>query len=101
MTVSEEHFKDRVIQVAKARGWKVFHALPAQIRPGRYATPMQGHAGFPDLVLARDGQVLLRELKSETGRLSPGQKEWLAALGEHGGLWRPGDLTPSILAALR
>jgi hypothetical protein len=50
---------------------------------------MTGHRGFPDLVLARHGRVLLAELKADGGRLGPGQPEWLAALGDHGRLWRP------------
>ena len=30
---------------------------------------MQGDTGFPDLVIARDGQVIFAELKSAKGRL--------------------------------
>lgn len=50
---------------------------------------MQGHPGFPDLVLARNGEVLFVELKSEKGKLSPEQRDWLAHT--NGRLWRPAD----------
>ena len=38
-------------------------------------------AGFPDLVALRssDGTLAVLELKTETGRLSPAQVEWLGA----------------------
>jgi len=52
---------------------------------------MQGDVGFPDLVLARAGKVIFAELKSETGKLSPTQREWANALGTLR-IWRPRDI---------
>ena len=43
--------------------------------------------GFPDLVLARDGVVILAELKTERGTMTPEQKEWWVAGVGH--LWKP------------
>jgi len=45
---------------------------------------------------------LLRELKREKGKTSPGQVIWLEALGDFGGIWRPSDwLTGRIQHELR
>ncbi len=47
------------------------HAERAAWTEKGYRTPIQGNPGWPDLVL---------ELKSATGKTSPEQKAWLAAL---------------------
>lgn len=61
---------------------------------------MQGHEGFPDLVLARDGVVIFAELKTDKGRLGPGQKEWAEEIGAQYRLWRPKDM-PQIIETLK
>lgn len=51
-------------------------------------------AGWPDLVLWRS-RLIVRELKSERGRLSAAQVRVIAALrtaGVDAGVWRPADL---------
>jgi len=68
----------------------VAHFRPAQVREGKWLTPMQGHKGFPDLVLARKGEVVFAELKSAKGKVTAEQRSWLNALGG-GYLWRPAD----------
>lgn len=85
MKISEKAFQAAVIQLAKLTGWMVYHTFDS-----RRSAP-----GFPDLVLVRD-RVLFRELKSETGRLSAAQKEWLRGLTVAGmdvAVWRPSDWT--------
>lgn len=77
----------RVIETASLLGWHVHHSRPARTRDGGWVTHLTGHAGCPDLVLARDGEVRLVELKSSRGRVSPEQKDWLDASG--GVVWRP------------
>lgn len=100
LNLTEAQFQQTVIETAILYGWRVSHFRPAQIRPGRWATPLQGHPGLPDLVLARDGVVLLAELKRHGGRPTPEQRMWLAALGEYGRLWTPG-MFPRIVEELR
>jgi hypothetical protein len=52
-----------------------------------------GHAGFPDLVLAKAGRVLFLELKAEIGHLTTDQRLWLEAMPAHTAyLVRPTDL---------
>ena len=97
LTISEAAFQSAVIDYALWRKWRVVHYRPALRAPQwhgqtrRYSTPLQGHPGAPDLILARDGRVILAELKRHNGRVSPDQRLWLSALGEHARLWRPQD----------
>jgi len=94
--VNEKALQNAVIELAKLYGWRVHHGRPAQMPSGKWATPIQGHAGFPDLVLVRPPDLLFIELKSAIGRTSPQQDEWLADLAAAGAevhLWRPRDIT--------
>lgn len=91
MKETETQFQARVIQAARLYGWLVHHCRPVQIGPGRWATPIQGDAGFPDLCLARGGVVLLVELKADGKYLAPAQKLWRDAAGDRWRLWRPRD----------
>ncbi len=93
---SEGDFLSWVIDYAHLKGWLAAHFRPAKTEAG-WRTAVQGDAGFLDLVLARNGVVIIAELKSEIGTLSPPQEAWLAALqgdGESTALWfvwRPSD----------
>lgn len=88
--LSEKDLQQRIVQAAGLYGWRCAHFRPARTTQG-WRTPMQGDVGVPDLILARDGQVLLAELKSRRGQTTPDQDLWLEALGDHGRLWRPAD----------
>ena len=48
---------------------------------GNYATAIKGDCGFCDLTMVRNGQLVFVELKRDrTGRVGPGQQEWVDAL---------------------
>jgi len=80
----EKILQDKVIHLAKMNGFMVQHSRPVKQADGRWLTAIQGDAGFVDLVLAhRERGVLFVELKSDQGRLSPGQKAWQNALAPH------------------
>jgi hypothetical protein len=96
---SEAQFAVWVLDVARLHGWRAAHFRPARTQQG-WRTAVQGDIGSPDLLLARDGQVLLVELKTDRGRLRPAQVSWLCHLGDHATVWRPTD-RPAILARLR
>lgn len=81
-TVTERQLQNVVIGFARARRWLVHHSRPAVNRSGKWATHIEGHTGFPDLVLARDGRVVMIELKSEGGRVSTTQRMWHDQLPE-------------------
>jgi len=104
--ISEAELQAAVIDLAHFLGWRVAHFRPA-LTGGRWSTPVSADgAGFPDLVMARNGEVVVAELKSEKGRISPAQKAWLLALGWSGNcrifVWRPADwFSGAVEAALR
>lgn len=82
-TVSEKEFQSAVIREAKRLGWLVYHTFDS-----RCSEP-----GFVDLVCVRD-RVLWLELKTQSGKLSAAQANWLDALtnaGQEAGCFRPGD----------
>src|SRR6266545_1968611 len=88
--ISEAQFQQRMFDLARLTGWHCVHYRAAW-QGGKWRTPMIGDKGCPDLILARRGVVILAELKTESGRLSPEQTAWRSALGEHARLWRPSD----------
>ena len=91
--LSESAFQNKVIDIARLNGWLVHHTRPAQVRAGKWATPVTGDIGLPDLILAHPKRGLIfAELKTEIGRLTPGQKKWVATLHDAGVeiyVWRP------------
>lgn len=97
-SITENEWQSTVMNLATLLGWRSYHApenRPVIGRSGaRYVQNVR--AGFPDLVLVREGRLIFAELKRETGKLGPGQDEWLAELDEVPGvesyLWRPRDL---------
>lgn len=91
LTMTEEQLTSTVVQLAQFHGWKVVHFRPARLGD-RWVTAVQGDIGSPDIILARRGVVLLVELKTERGRLTPQQKQWAKEIGEQYRLWRPRDL---------
>jgi hypothetical protein len=97
-TLTEAQFQERVCDLARMTGWHVTH-FRSVYTGGRWRTPLTGHPGFPDLVLARSGALIVAELKTDTGRLTPEQRSWLASLGPHARVWRPRDW-PAIAAEL-
>lgn len=88
-----------IVDAAKLYGWRVAHFRPAQTAKG-WRTAVQGDNGFPDLVLARDGEVLFRELKVGRGKLRSDQVLWRDDLGNQWGLWTDADLD-QIMQELR
>lgn len=99
--ITEAELQAMVVELAHLAGWMIQHTRPARTADGGWRTPIQGHKGFPDLVLVheRHGRVIFAELKSETGRVRPEQREWATALQATTGrsdvvqyrLWRPSD----------
>lgn len=84
----EKILQDKVIQIAKMNGFMVQHSRAVQQADGRWLTAIQGDAGFPDLVLAHTHRgVLFVELKSDTGKLTPGQMAWRRNLAPHCEYW--------------
>jgi hypothetical protein len=100
--VTEREFQTAVTDALSVFGWRWTHFRPATTAKG-WRTPISGAKGFPDVVAVRDGRVLFLELKTEAGRLTHDQRQWLAELELTGGeahCWRPSDW-PAIEETLR
>ena len=97
---AERDFLAAVVQYAEAHSWRVHHVLEARHYAKRIGP------GYPDLTMVRvhnhGGRMVLAELKSERGKVSEPQKQWLEAfvtLSKYCGadvrvevyLWRPHD----------
>jgi hypothetical protein len=82
-TLSEKALQSAVIDTARIFGWRVAHFRTVPVKRGPrviWETPVQADgAGFPDLVLVRDG-VLWVELKVGGNTLSDAQAAWARAL---------------------
>ena len=71
--MTENELKQVVLALAKRHGWQVYHVPQSTMRNG-------GGRGYPDLTLARDGEVQWMELKQEDGKLTLDQAGWQLAL---------------------
>lgn len=81
---TEAECQNTIIAAAYIHGWRVHAERPAQVRPGKHVTPIQGHKGFPDLVLVRGSQLWFVELKRKPNKVEPEQGVWLAMLTRAG-----------------
>jgi hypothetical protein len=108
--ISEKELQKAIIDLAHLLGWRVAHFRAAQTGERWMTAVSADGVGFPDLVMARNGCVVIAELKAKVGRISPAQEAWLTAFGgpDIAGrrlrvfVWRPADWTEGrIEAALR
>ena len=88
----EDALKADVIRLAEMLGWRVYSIRRSDQAKVQGATGK----GYPDLTLVNGaGAVVFAELKSDTGRPTPEQEAWLAALRTCAAidvcLWRPAD----------
>ncbi len=90
----EAAFLREVMEAARLLGYLCYHVHDSR----------RDEAGYPDLVMVRDGRCIYAELKSERGKLRPAQRVWLDALGQVPGVevycWHPRDMD-AILAVLQ
>ena len=92
--ISEKQFESQVKDLARTFNWFYYHTWRSIHSP----------AGFPDVVMIRDKRIVVAELKSEKGKVSPEQEEWLAVFRATGltevYLWRP-SMFDEILEVLK
>lgn len=84
MSISEAQFQRTVIELARLRGWAVYHTHDSR----------HSEAGFPDLVMARMDRLIFAELKRDGEGPSPYQALWLELLQATPAetfLWHPAD----------
>jgi len=88
--LTEAYLEQQVLGTAREHGWLAHH-----IRDSRRV--LAGDPGFPDWVFARDGRIVIVELKREGEKPRPEQAHWLSQLGMGGEpvaevhLWTPTD----------
>jgi len=85
-SITEKEFESQIKDLAKILGWKYYHTWRSIHSP----------AGFPDCCFVKPPRLVFAELKSEKGKVSPAQQEWLDSLRACGGnvecyMWRPSD----------
>jgi VRR-NUC domain len=91
----EQSFEVCVAEVARLAGWRCVHFRAARTKHGwRVPTAYDGQ-GWPDLTLVRPPRLVFVELKSQTGKLSDSQRDWLDVLrllpNAEVHVWRPAD----------
>lgn len=83
---NEKEFQSRVERYAKITGWLFYHTFSSR----------RSTSGFPDVTLCHPNrETLFAELKSDVGKPTDAQREWLlslAASGQIACLWRPKHL---------
>ena len=87
IVVTERDLREQVRDLCNLFGWKMYFSW----------TSIHSPRGFPDLVLANPEQkrVIFAELKSDKGKVTPQQEEWLSTLkacGQTVYVWRPADI---------
>ena len=90
--MNEKQFASAIEDLLELYNWAWVHFRPARVmRNGKetYETPYSGHKGFLDYVVAKNGKVLLFEIKGDDGKVSPEQQKWLDA--SHGKVYWPAD----------
>ena len=84
--MSERELSKQIVAAARDNNWLCYHTFLS-----KWSKP-----GFPDLCMVRDGKLLFWELKSDVGKVSEAQTEWLAELaavpGVDARVVRPSDL---------
>jgi hypothetical protein len=84
--INEAQWQRQVLKLAGILGWTSYHPW----------TSINSAAGWPDIALCRPPRLILAELKSATGKVSPAQDRWLDMLRQCPGvetyLWRPADI---------
>ena len=96
--LSESAWQSQVMGLLTFYGWRAHHApdnKPVAVQTaeglkrarGRAGLTSVGDKGFPDVVATRrilgyGRELVVAELKTDTGRMGPGQEEWLAAWRE-------------------
>lgn len=87
-TMTEKEWLEQVRSWARQGGWLAYH-------PHRSAF---SEPGWPDLVLCKPPEIIFAELKTEKGKLTVRQQEWIEALSNCATndlvrvcVWRPSD----------
>lgn len=107
---SENDWLNLIVDLAQRYGYVVHHQRPARVgTDGKWRDAIVGTSGFPDLVMAKDGRLIIWELKLKGNTLTPHQQRWgdelSAADAEYDVIWLPprpdSELIDGLIARLR
>lgn len=81
---TEAQCQATIVEAAKRGGWLVHAERAARTQSGKWSTPIQGHAGFPDLILISPDHrtIIVAELKRKPNKVEPHQWTWLDAFSD-------------------
>ncbi len=89
----EKEWQKRVEGALRQYGWLVYHTLRS-----KGSTP-----GYPDICAVKGERLLYAELKTEKGKLSAAQNEWMDALARvpcaETYIWRPSQFEEVLRVA--
>ena len=89
--MTEKQLQAAVLKLARLSGWLCYHTFDSR----------RSQPGFPDLVMVRRSRIVFAELKSERGKPTDSQGEWLNAIDATGKvevyLWRPKHWTDGTI----
>lgn len=76
--LSEKQYQKQITDLASIYGWRWVHFADSrkQVKPGVFVGDKES-AGFPDLLLLRPPEMVVVEVKRETGKTTEIQEEWL------------------------
>ena len=80
--MSEKELLQNVLDMARSLGWRCYHVFDSR----------RSEPGWPDIIACRRGRVLAIETKTERGRLTEAQEDWILELSVSGiecHVWRP------------
>ena len=70
--MTEKQLQQAVLDLARRMGWRCYHTFDSR----------RSEPGFPDIIAIRGERLVAIELKSDTGKLTDAQVEWLTAFNE-------------------
>jgi hypothetical protein len=89
-SIPEKDFLATVRGMGEVYAWRVYQVLDT----ANYAK--RTSKGWPDLFMVKEGRALAIEGKTEKGRVTPDQQEWIELLatvpGITSGVYRPRDM---------
>lgn len=90
--MNEKQLQSAIVTLCRLRRCQVYHSFLS----------IKSEPGFPDLVIAREGLLLFREIKTDRGKVTEAQAQWLQLLrsaGADASVWREADLKSGRIAA--
>ena len=88
--MTEAQLLNTVRRACKEAGWMHVHQHNSQ----------RTEPGWPDCFMVKGDRILVRELKTQVGRITEHQARWLDALAGAGldvGVWRPADAVSGLI----